>query len=130
MSSTRCRVRICRDCCCGTARKHPDVDHDGLVERLRVGVGDAATLSVTPCLLACERSNVVVVSPSRDGRSAGGRPVWFGWVLDEETVDEIVRWVIGGGPGVADLPPMLGLHRTTGSSMPGLSVDLDETMLG
>lgn len=107
MSHGRCRVRVCRDCCCGTGDKHPGVDHDGLLERLTLGVWRAALVSVTSCLLTCDSSNVVVVSPSQAGRKADGQPVWLRQVLDEVSVDAIVDWVLRGGPGPSLLPPTL-----------------------
>ncbi|CAN5798462.1 hypothetical protein BH20ACT6_BH20ACT6_13990 [soil metagenome] len=110
MSHGRCRVRVCRDCCCGTGDKHPGVDHDGLLERLTLGVRRAALVSVTSCLLACDSSNVVVVSPSQAGRKAGGQPVWLRQVLDEVSVDAIADWVLRGGPGMSLLPPTLAAH--------------------
>jgi (2Fe-2S) ferredoxin len=111
MSEDRCRVRVCRDCCCGTERKHPQVDHDGLLARLTERVADRAEVDVTGCLLACEGSNVVVVSPSAAGRRAGARTVWFTRVLDERCVDVIAGWVRRGGPGRAAVPPQLAGHR-------------------
>jgi len=84
------RVRVCRDCCCGTVEKHPDVDHDALLAELRDGTRGHAEVDVTGCLLACDRSNVVVVSPG---------PYWFGDVLSTETVDALVAWIRAGGPG-------------------------------
>ena len=107
-----CRVRVCRDCCCGTQAKHPGVDHDGLLARLRSGVAGSGRVDVTRCLLACDRSDVVVVSPSPAGRRAGGRPVWLAWVLDEGIVDAVAAWVRSGGPGVADPPAAVQLHVT------------------
>lgn len=95
------RIRVCRDCCCGTPEKHPDVDHDALLGELIEGTRDHAVVSVTPCLLACDRSNVVVVSPG---------PYWFGRVLTRETVAELVAWVCAGGP-TATLPQSLEQHR-------------------
>lgn len=59
---------------------------------------------MTACLLACEQSNVIVVVPGRRGRRAGGRPTWFGQVLDDVAVAAIAEWVNGGGPGLAALP--------------------------
>jgi (2Fe-2S) ferredoxin len=112
MSGGGCRVRVCRDCCCGTARKHPGVDHDALLGRLSCAVAGSAVVDVSPCLLACDRSNVVVVSPSRDGRRAGGRAVWFKEVLDELAVDAISGWVVAGGPGLTALPATLRGHVT------------------
>jgi (2Fe-2S) ferredoxin len=118
VSGARCRVRVCRDCCCGTTRKHPGVDHDGLVDRLVDRVGDLAEVSVTTCLLACDRSNVVVVSPDSSGRRKGERSVWLREVLDTGTVDAIASWVVAGGPGHADLPIVLVAHVTTSPSLP------------
>ena len=103
----RCTIRVCRDCCCGTERKHPGVDHDRLLARLEAGAHGAARVAVSDCLLACDQSNVVVVSPSPSGRRASGRPVWIRGVLDDETVDGVVAWVRAGGPGWAVLPVAL-----------------------
>lgn len=102
-----CIVRVCRDCCCGTQEKHPGVDHDGLLARLEVGAGAHARVLRSGCLLACDESNVVVVTPSPGGRRAGARPVWLRAVLDETTTDAISEWVRRGGPGVASIPPAL-----------------------
>jgi (2Fe-2S) ferredoxin len=63
-----------------------------------------AQVRVSDCLDACERSNVVVVTPSTRGRAAGARPAWLGDVLDEDTAEAIVEWVAAGGPGVSDPP--------------------------
>ena len=106
-SARTCIVRVCRDCCCGTERKHPGVDHDGLLARLEVGTRGGARVLRSACLLACDESNVVVVTPSVVGRRAGGRPVWVRAVLDDETVDAVTGWVALGGPGVADVPAPL-----------------------
>jgi hypothetical protein len=106
-SARTCIVRVCRDCCCGTERKHPGVDHDGLLARLQVGTRGSARVLRSACLLACDESNVVVVTPSVEGRRVGGRPVWVRAVLDDDAVDAITRWVALGGPGIADVPPQL-----------------------
>lgn len=103
-NDTTCTIRVCRDCCCGTERKHPGVDHDGLLARLEDGAPGAARVCVSNCLLACDQSNVVVVSPSPSGRRAGGRPVWVRGVLDDATVDALVAWVREGGPGWTEPP--------------------------
>lgn len=95
------RIRVCRDCCCGTPEKHPHVDHDAILGELIEGTRDHADVSVTPCLLACDQSNVVVVSPG---------PYWFGRVLTRETVTELVAWVRAGG-STATLPQSLAQHR-------------------
>ncbi len=102
-----CIVRVCRDCCCGSERKHPGVDHDGLLARLEVGTRGHARVLRSACLLACDESNVVVVTPSAPGRRAGGRPVWLRAVLDDDTVDDVSEWVALGGPGVAAVPAAL-----------------------
>lgn len=107
------RVRVCRDCCCGTAGKHPDVDHDALLDRLTTATLGAAVVDVTGCLLACEKSNVVVVQPSAAARHRGARPVWLRQVLDPGTVDAIACWVRAGGPGVSSLPTSLAGRVTT-----------------
>jgi (2Fe-2S) ferredoxin len=107
------RVRVCRDCCCGTAHKHPDVDHDALFDRLTRATGGAAVVDVSGCLLACEKSNVVVVQPSATARLRGARPVWLREVLDIGTVDAIAAWVRAGGPGVCEVPSTLTELVTT-----------------
>lgn len=103
-------VTVCRDCCCGTRRKHPDVDHDGQLDVLRSGLEGAARVVTSSCLLACEDSNVVVVSPSPGARNGGARPVWLTSVLTDAAVEGIVAWVCAGGPGAAPLPGVLTDH--------------------
>lgn len=102
-----CTVTVCRDCCCGTTRKHPDVDHDAQLAALRDGIAEVGRLVVSPCLLACERSNVVVVAPSAAARAGGARPVWLDGVLRPEQTDAVVAWVRAGGPGRTPLPATL-----------------------
>ena len=96
-------------------RKHPGIDHAGQVTALVDGIGGAGRVRVTDCLDACERSNVMVVGPSPEGRAAGGRPVWLSGVLADETVAEVVEWVLGGGPGMCDPPGLLDLSGFTAS---------------
>ena len=100
-------VTVCRGCCCGTAAKHPDVDHDGQLDQLRRTLADTAQVRVSDCLDACDRSNVVVVTPSAAGREAGGRPVWLGEVLDASSTTDLTGWAAAGGPGLADRPQAL-----------------------
>ncbi|MCW2506633.1 MAG: hypothetical protein JWO79_4917, partial [Actinomycetia bacterium] len=57
-----CLVTVCRGCCCGTERKHPGIDHDGLLAAL----AEVGAVRVSDCLDVCEDSNVVVVQPSAD----------------------------------------------------------------
>jgi predicted metal-binding protein len=75
MSSTLPTVTVCRGCCCGTRKKHPDVDHRAQLDELRASVKDVARVRTSDCLDDCKRSNVMVVSPSRSGRGDGARPV-------------------------------------------------------
>ncbi|MFJ8626074.1 (2Fe-2S) ferredoxin domain-containing protein [Kitasatospora sp. NPDC093550] len=103
-------VTVCRGCCCGTEAKHPGVDHAGQYERLRTAVGPAGRVRAVKCLDVCSQSNVVVVGPSSEGRAAGGRPVWLGFVLMDEMIDDIAAWVRAGGPGVAEPPGLLDLQ--------------------
>ncbi|MFJ9691744.1 (2Fe-2S) ferredoxin domain-containing protein [Kitasatospora sp. NPDC101183] len=103
-------VTVCRGCCCGTEAKHPGVDHRGQFERLRTAVGSAGRVRAVGCLDVCTQSNVVVVGPSSEGRAAGGRPVWLGFVIADEMIDEIASWVHAGGPGLADPPGLLDLQ--------------------
>ncbi|MDQ2826390.1 MAG: (2Fe-2S) ferredoxin domain-containing protein [Actinomycetota bacterium] len=108
--ATRCVVTVCRGCCCGTASKHPDVDHSGQLEQLRLRLGGATPVRVSDCLDSCEHSNVIVVTPSVLGRRAGTGPVWLGEVLDPDSTAELAEWVAAGGPGVADAPAALSSH--------------------
>ncbi len=108
-----CVVTVCRGCCCGTASKHPEVDHAGQVAALRAGIGDAGRVRVSECLDACERSNVIVVGPSPDGRRAGARPAWLAGVLHPDTVADVVAWVRGGGPGIEEPPAVVDISTFT-----------------
>jgi (2Fe-2S) ferredoxin len=85
------------------------------VDRLRAEVTPGGRLRVTDCLDVCERSNVMVVSPSAAGRRAGGRPVWLGEVLHPDVVAAVLAWVGAGGPGGADRPAELDHHVFTPS---------------
>ncbi|RAS70055.1 hypothetical protein C8D87_101355 [Lentzea atacamensis] len=100
------RLTVCRGCCCGTEKKHPDVDHESQLTRLRAAVG-AHRVLVADCLDSCDFSNVVVVRPDTGARQAGARPVWLGGVLSDEVVDGIVGWIADGGPGRAPVPDVL-----------------------
>jgi len=98
------RVTVCRGCCCGTTRKHPDHDHEAQLERLEALAarsGGRVRVRTADCLDACESSNVVVVKPP------GAKPVWLGFVLHEAVMDDLERWLATGGP----LPAVLELHR-------------------
>lgn len=94
-------VTLCRGCCCGTSIKHPDTDHAGQVHRLQLVAGCDRVRVVADCLGSCERSNVVVVTPSSIGRLFGGRPTWVGGVLDDDRMGALSDWIRAGGPGLA-----------------------------
>lgn len=67
----RAKVWVCRGCCCGTAEKHPGVDHDVLLATLRAGAkAGGAKLAVSDCVGPCGQGNIVVVR-------AGGDICWF-----------------------------------------------------
>jgi (2Fe-2S) ferredoxin len=108
-----CTLTVCRDCCCGSATKHPSVDHDAQVARLRTALAPGHRVRTSQCLDACAQSNVMVVHPAPAARRRGARPVWFGLVLDETVESDLVEWVRAGGPGVAAIPPVLELSVIT-----------------
>lgn len=93
------RVLLCDGCCCGTLRKHPDVDHAAQRERLghaaRAGGGSVRT---TGCVDRCAESNVVVV------RHRDGNATWLGRVLGQEVERAMSRWLAAGADRCA-VPP-------------------------
>lgn len=90
-------VAVCRGCCCGTADKHAEVDHQAHLEMLRTAIrsNNRARLWETNCLGPCDRSNVVVV------RSGAVRR-WFGPLLTDGETDLLATWV---ADGCQDEPP-------------------------
>jgi (2Fe-2S) ferredoxin len=109
-----CTITACRDCCCGTAAKHPGVDHDAQLHRLRERLPAPHRVRTSACLDACAQSNLIVVHPSGRARLAGARPVWFGLVTSDAVTDDIIAWVHAGGPGVAPLSAALELSVVRG----------------
>jgi hypothetical protein len=105
---------MCRGCCCGTTRKHPGVDHEGIAEVLERSTGPGAELVRVDCLWACDLSNVVVVNPTAQARRQGARPVWVAHVNTLELARAVAAWVRQGGPGVADPPDELEVHTAAG----------------
>ncbi|WP_218009193.1 hypothetical protein [Herbidospora cretacea] len=81
------RITVCRDCCCGSARKVPHLNHDEQIRRLR----EVAEVRVTECLDVCDQANVIVVQPTPEGRAAGGRPVWLAFVNDENATADVAE---------------------------------------
>ena len=106
-----CSVTVCRGCCCGRPEKNPDVDHAAQLAHLRTQLPKSVTVRISDCLGVCERSNVIVVAPSPQGRAAGARPVWLGQVHDQDVIAEITDWMTAGGPGIAEPPPTLDLYE-------------------
>ncbi|MGF1427582.1 (2Fe-2S) ferredoxin domain-containing protein [Kitasatospora sp. LaBMicrA B282] len=105
----RCTVSVCRGCCCGTP-KVSGIDHAAQLVDLRAGLAGVAEVRPVDCLDACDRANVIVVQPSPQGRRAGGRPVWLGFVNDADAARDITAWVAAGGPGLVDPPDILELY--------------------
>lgn len=91
-------VTVCRGCCCGSAVKHPEVDHEATLDALRAAVDQSRTgvLRVVNCLDECERSNVVAV---RRTQSSGAEVLWFGPVNDEAVSSALADWLRGGAAG-------------------------------
>jgi hypothetical protein len=105
-------VTVCRDCCCGSTRKHPGVDHDAHLEALRGGIAGYGRIVVSQCLLACDRSNVMVVTPAPALRRAGAGSVWLAEVLTTAHIHAVVAWIRAGGPGAAPIPAELAALRS------------------
>jgi hypothetical protein len=94
---------VCRGCCCGTARKHPEIDHGAQIEALRRALG--ARLRVTDCLGPCDRSNVVVLrarAPSGETRTT-----WLGGVLAPASTEALSAFLAARPPLSARLPGAL-----------------------
>jgi hypothetical protein len=100
-------LTVCRDCCCGSAEKHPGTDHEAQLATIRDAVGDRHRIRVSECLKVCERSNVVVAHPTPTARRCGARLVHLGDVLDDDLVRDVAGWLDAGGPGLAPLPGSL-----------------------
>jgi (2Fe-2S) ferredoxin len=113
-------VTLCRGCCCGSAVKHPEVDHDATLEALRAAVeqSGAGVLRVVNCLDECERSNVVAV---RRSRPAGAEVLWFGPVNDQGATGALAQWLRGGAAG--EVPePLSDLLFTKRPARPPIAV--------
>ncbi|MFF9323224.1 (2Fe-2S) ferredoxin domain-containing protein [Streptomyces sp. NPDC014776] len=106
-----CTLVVCRGCCCGDARKHPGTDHAWQLQRLRAAAAEHGfQVRTTDCLGPCDQANVIVVQPSAAGRRAGGRAVWIGFTLGDDSTEEVIDWAAAGGPGVAAPPVTLELQ--------------------
>lgn len=97
MSRPDLDVMLCRDCCCGTTRKHPGVDHAAQRDALEACEDvPGVRVRVVDCLDECDRSNVVLVrdfAAMRTGTARRPIDTWFGGVLTERLTDELVCWI-------------------------------------
>ena len=100
-------VLLCRGCCCGTARKHPDVDHLAQEQRLAEAAARAgARLAIGGCLDECAHSNVIVL---RRGERDHVDSIWLGGVLDERRTSELCAYLCDGWREGAPLPAALAV---------------------
>jgi hypothetical protein len=89
---TPLRVILCRGCCCGTERKHPDVDHAAQERALAAAAEQGGgKLALSDCLDRCEASNLAVVR-------AHGQNLWFGGQLALEQTERLAAWLAAGAP--------------------------------
>ena len=102
-------VLLCRGCCCGTAQKHPRLDHERQEQALVAAAADhpGVDVRVVDCLDECDRSNVVVLR--RAGRPARERDTWLGGVLGERATGALSGWLADGAP--EPVPAPLVGHR-------------------
>lgn len=95
-------VLVCRGCCCGTERKHPQVDHLAQLNAIRDTAERArAQVRVTDCLDACDRSNVLVL---RRRQRSGTVTVWLGGVLAAHQTSALCDWMAGPRRDPTSLP--------------------------
>jgi hypothetical protein len=90
-------VSVCDGCCCGTTRKHPEVDHAEQRRRIAAAVQSAGgSCRVVGCVDECHASNVIVVRWPRSSH----RALWLGGVLDERATAAVEDWLSGGADPV------------------------------
>lgn len=82
------RVLVCRGCCCGSTRKHPEIDHEEQV----VAISSVARTRVVDCVDECSHSNLVIVRP-RPGES-----IWLGSLNSDTLTDELCDWLDASAP--------------------------------
>ena len=81
-------VLLCRDCCCGTDRKHPDFDHAAQRRELEDVITRAGgKLHIVKCIDACSYSNVAVI------RRRNGEKIWLGGLAQVETHDALCQFL-------------------------------------
>ena len=103
-TSPTASVLVCRGCCCGTTRKHPEIDHDAHLQAIRDAAGPGVHVRTVGCLGPCSSSNVVVVRPM-----GAHRKEWFGQVNDGQALGVLTQW-IGDGCSLP-LPASVGALR-------------------
>jgi predicted metal-binding protein len=99
-------VLVCRGCCCGTKRKHRDVNHGAqldALERAAEMTSGVRVLSVD-CLGECSHSNVIVVRYRGADRTT---TTWLGELLAPRRTRALCEWIAGGGPRSQPLPASL-----------------------
>ncbi len=90
-------VSVCDGCCCGTTRKHPDLDHAEQRRRIAAAAQSAGgSCRVVGCVDECHASNVVVVRWPRSSHPA----LWLGGVLDESATAAVEMWLASGADPV------------------------------
>lgn len=92
-------VLLCRGCCCGTADKHPGVDHEAQESALSAATEaqPGVELRRVDCLDECGRSNVVVIR--RADVAARERDTWLGGLLTDRASQALAGWLAGGATG-------------------------------
>ena len=114
-ATPRFTVTLCRDCCCGSTTKHPNVDHALQRRTLETLAGGDVRVRTVDCLDVCERSNVVMVRDHAAPRRQ--RDTWFGGLLYRAHTAALVEWVSSGAGAVpALLAPLRFVHRVPPSS--------------
>ena len=88
-SHSTVRVQVCRGCCCGTVRKHPETDHEGQLE----AISAVARTRVVKCVSECAYSNVIIVRPGN-----GAESIWLGGINDAELTEAVCEWLTDGAP--------------------------------
>ena len=94
-ASSRPSALVCRGCCCGSSRKHPEVDFEKQIEDL----SSVARVRTLNCVNECARSNIVIVRFDRK------RSFWLGEINSDATTLALCGWIDAGG--VEPPPPVL-----------------------
>jgi len=115
-AASRPGLTACSLCAGETLGADDPLDGGQLARLVALRDRGTADLTLSECLDECERGDVVVARPSRAGRRAAGRPVWFERLAGDERTDELARWLERGGPGCAPMPEALAGHRIARST--------------